>query len=861
MANPVKYVFCCVLSALLSIMMPAQDLPPLPKDPNITTGVLPNGISYYLAVNQVSKGLADFSLLQKGATDVERARTALASSPHFSTKTPCEFLSSKGIGYSEKGYVEVGPDATSFRFRDIPVFDEAAVDSTFMLIFDLARTWPGDQAIVVAGDIAPAKILEKIKVLSMTVASREKGEAPEPYKWEPSDTASFRFIPTPDSSAGFVTAMYEFPRTPQANMNTAQPVVSEMFAGEFGTILTNRLRKRLRDGKIPVSAINYVYSSSAAGSGNEHYTITLHTLGDSLKAVVKVLAATLSDLDSTGASFPEYKDAKDELLSNVVKTKVVSNGFYTDQCASSFLYGSSLASLSTKASIFLSKNMEDSRELALYNNFVSALLDKSRNLTLQCVGSNLGAEDGQDLKDAFDEAWAAQWDKPWPETYRVNYSDTLGLVQPSKKAKIKRTDTDLVSGGEVLTFSNGVKVILKKGGSKNELNYALMVRGGYSSVAGLGRGEGAFVSDMLLLDKVAGMSGEDFRKMLTANGISMNSSVSLSDLRVFGGAPSSKLTLLMKALVSLANSRETDPDAFHYYKRNEALSEIVKNDGLGGISNAVDSLMFPGYNYSSQKDINSLRDDLPQRAEVYFRSQFSRVDDGVLVLVGDFDPVYVKKLLCKFVGEFRTTGGSFAARPKIEYQTPRGTVTRIVDMDDLPNVYEPSVTVSMSAQVPFSTDKYIAGRIADIIFRKAIIMNLADAGMYVADEFTYDTYPQERMSLSFTCRPADMNGLPSGMDPAGAVDVLEKVRAAIRSVASKPVSAAELQAYKSLCSNSMESMLSSPENLVQIVLMRYSEGKDLVGKYKERIAGITAAQVAEVLTSFAEGRRAEYVVR
>ena len=215
----------------------------------------------------------------------------------------------------------------------------------------------------------------------------------------------------------------------------------------------------------------------------------------------------------------------------------------------------------------------------------------------------------------------------------------------------------------------------------------------------------------------------------------------------------------------------------------------------------------------------------------------------------------------KFVGEFRTTGGSFAARPKIEYQTPRGTVTRIVDMDGLPNVYEPSVTVSMSAQVPFSTDKYIAGRIAEIIFRKAIIMNLADAGMYVADEFTYDTYPQERMSLSFTCRPADMNGLPSGMDPAGAVDVLEKVRAAIRSVASKPVSAAELQAYKSLCSNSMESMLSSAENLVQIVLMRYSEGKDLVGKYKERIAGITAAQVAEVLTSFAEGRRAEYVVR
>ena len=856
-----KYVVFVILSALFSIMMPAQNLPPLPQAPNITVGSLPNGISYYLAVNTASKGLADFSLVQKGATDVESARTALASSPHYTTKTPCEYLASKGIGYSENGYVTVTPDATTFNFRDIPVFDEAAVDSTFMLVFDLARTWKAEQAIVVAGDIVPAKILEKIKVLSMTVGSREKGADPVPYKWEPSDTASFRFIPTPNSSSGLVTAMYEFPRTPAANMNTAQPVVSEMFARVFGTILQNRLGKRLKEGKIPVSGINYVYNSSSVSSGNEHYTITLHTLGDSLKSAVRVLAATLSDLDSTGASFPEYKDAKDELLSNVVKTKVLSNGFYTDQCSSAFLYGSSLASLSTKASIFLSKNMEDSRELSLYNNFVSALLDRSRNLTLQCVGSNLGAEDGRDLKEAFDEAWTAQWDKPWPETYRVNYSDTLGLAQGSNKVKIKRTDADPVSGGEVLTFSNGVKVVLKKSDVKGELSYALMVRGGYSTVASLGRGEGAFVSDMLLLDKVAGMTGDDFRKMLVANGITMTPSVSLSDIRICGGAPSSKITLLLKALVSLANSRETDPEAFRYYKRNEALAEILKNEGVGGISNVVDSLMFPGYNYSSQKDINSLKDDLPERAEAYFESRFSRVNDGVIVLIGDFDPVYVKKLLCRFVGDFRTMGDSFAARPKIEYRPVSGTVTRVVDMEDLPNVYERSVTMAMSAPVPFSTDKYIAGQIAGIVLRKAIIKNLADAGMYVTDSFSYDTYPQESLSLSYTCRPADTYGLPAGIVPASSAEVLDKVRAAVSAVSSKPVSPAELQAYKSLCSNSMESMLSSSENLVQMVLMRYSEGKDLIGKYKERIAGITAAQVGEVISSFADGRRVEYVVR
>ncbi len=861
MRDSVKYLLVSVLTALFSISVPAQNLPPLPKDPGITSGTLPNGISYYLAVNGASKGLADFSLVQKGADDVERARGALASSPHFSSKTPCEFLSSKGIGYSEKGYVSITPDASTFNFRDIPVFDEAAVDSTFMLVFDLARTWPADQAIIVTGDIVPAKILEKIKVLSLTVGPRQAAPAQAPYKWEPVDTASFRFIPTPDSSSGFVSAMYEFPRTPAANMNTSQPVVSEMFAREFGTILQNRLRKKLKDGKIPVADINYVYSSSAVSSGNEHYTVTVHTLGDSLKAVVKVLSATLSDLDTTGASFPEYKDAKDELLSEVVKTKVLPNTYYTDLCSSAFLYGSGLAPHSVKASIFLSKDMEASRELSLFNNFVSALLDRSRNLTLQCVGSYLGEEDGSDLKEAFDKAWTDEWERPWPENYRVNYSDTLGLAKPEKKVKIKRTDADPVSGGEILSFSNGVKVILKKGNSKKELSYALMVRGGYSSVPGLGRGEGAFVSDMLLLDKVAGMTGENFRKMLTANGISLNCEVSLSNLRVFGGAPVSKLNLLMKALLSLANSRETDPDAFRYYKRNEALSEIVKSDGVRGISTAIDSLMFPGYNYTSHKNINSLSDDLPDRAEVYFRNQFARVNDGVIVLVGDFDPASVKKLLCRYIGDFRTEGSSFAARPKIEYQPRNGTVTKVVEASSLPGVFESSVTVAMSAQVPFSTDRYIAGHIACLVLKKAMITNLADAGMYVTDSYVSDSYPQESMYMTFTCRPADVNGLPAGIDAADAVDVLEKVRSAIRSVSSKPLSPAGLQAYKSLYSNALESAISSDDYLVRIVLMRYSDGKDLISKYKERIAGITAAQVAEVIDSFANGRRAEYVVR
>ena len=59
-----------VLSALLlSITMPAQDIPSLPSDKAVTSGVLPNGMAYYLVSNKASLGRADFALVQKTGTD------------------------------------------------------------------------------------------------------------------------------------------------------------------------------------------------------------------------------------------------------------------------------------------------------------------------------------------------------------------------------------------------------------------------------------------------------------------------------------------------------------------------------------------------------------------------------------------------------------------------------------------------------------------------------------------------------------------------------------------------------------------------------------------------------------------------
>ena len=60
-----KQLFTLVAALLLSISVPAQNLPALPGDPAVKQGVLPNGMKYYLSSNPSSKGRADFALVQK----------------------------------------------------------------------------------------------------------------------------------------------------------------------------------------------------------------------------------------------------------------------------------------------------------------------------------------------------------------------------------------------------------------------------------------------------------------------------------------------------------------------------------------------------------------------------------------------------------------------------------------------------------------------------------------------------------------------------------------------------------------------------------------------------------------------------
>ena len=172
--------------SLLSDAIYGQDVAVLPSDPAVKSGVLPNGIRWYVASNTYIKGTADFALVQmtgdQTTTEVERvtavgiAQEALKSQPLLTAPSVQDYFIGKGCIPGPEGFVEVKSNATIFKFRDVNMkLSGSVLDSTLLVLMNVAgryyrsddpvlEKWyaPADQAIIVAGDVDANTVSEKL---------------------------------------------------------------------------------------------------------------------------------------------------------------------------------------------------------------------------------------------------------------------------------------------------------------------------------------------------------------------------------------------------------------------------------------------------------------------------------------------------------------------------------------------------------------------------------------------------------------------------------------------------------------------------------------------------------------------------
>ena len=835
-------VVLCVLSLVFSRMMPAQNLPALQQDGAISVGTLQNGITYYLVTNASMKGVADYALVRRGRADSLTTRKELSSLPHFNKTVPYHFLARKGIGCRPEGYISYEGAHTVFRFDEVPVTDAAAADTTLLMLFDLIAAQPFQHAIIIAGDINAAGIQSKMNVFQMMVPARTPAYEKPSYSWLPSDAMQTEFTRSETPSVGMEM---HFPRTADAQMNTIVPFIARMFATELGEIVQGRLTEPLSARNTPPRQVSFSYRGSDRSFGDDRLDFSVETVPDGQVPAALALSTTVSSLGKSGVGMAEYLSARQRVVAAFQQAP--DNDALVRKCISHYLYGADLATDATKVQYFTSRNITPDSELRLFNDYVTALLDSLSHATLHWSGD----------EDAFDPffdplAFALTWENVSGMDMRVGEwtvgaADTTSFGASRGKAKLKITAPEPVSGGELWTFSNGIRVIYKKMNTAGRMYYSMMVKSGYISVKDLQRGEGAFFSDMLGLYDVAGMSGRDFQRVLQANGVELEAKVGVLDTRLSGSAPANRLPLTMKALLSLVNERKLNPAAYASFR--SAMQACMQTDHLDG-------LMYPDYVYTDVRNPEALTDQLQERADGFFSNAFLRMNDGVLILVGDLPSNIVQKTLSAYLGGFRV-GRTTVARPAVPYKLRTGTTTYSMEGSSK------RITVAMAAQLPYTTEHYMAFRVACMALQRRLSGVLSEYGYSVSSTGQFRIAPQDVMEIIFTFEPVAEGGLPYGVMP-GSVQpgrALTAARKAIDAVLAAPTDAAALATGKTFLLNSYARSLADPAQFRDAVLLRYAWGKDVLTGYDARINAVSAEKVGVVYKALSEGFRIEYVIK
>ena len=866
-----RYIKLLILWMFATSIVQAQTIKTLPVDPAVKSGVLPNGITYYVAANPAMKSVADFALVQRtgaGTIDgtgrenlVPLSQSALTSIYRLSAPSVQEYFMNHGVVPEINGFANVTDNATIYRFGNV-MLDKSGVvmDSTLLVLMGMVekaariddpavKGWfvPSDHAIVVAGDVDPKVLIEKMKMLSYMIPSQKSLPRKE-YEWVECEEMRVNKLAHSKQGLFTLTAQWRLQRTPLKFMNTVQPAISERFMTELGIIASERIKLSLQAQGIPYADMSFRYMNGTESLSDELFRMSVTVSEDDMTKAISAMSSTFSDLDASDAKGFEVKRAgliyKNSLRAGLKNLE--SNKDYVDRCISAFMYNSPLTSRKDMVAFHNSRDLPEADELKIFNAIISASLDSSRNLTLEYSTSDKNITD-EYVKDVFLSSWRGAG------SHLHNVNLYVPVAPVGEPIKVKSSKKEPMSGGNIWTLSNGFKVALKPLSSDGKVYYSLALNGGYANIKDLVSGEGGYMSEILKLSKISGVSWEAFLNQLRMNGVTMDLKVNLSQFVLKGVAPYDKLDYLIKALLSVMNETEVDAEAVDYYRECELLRKRYMQGSLQERISYIDSAICPDYRYSAVRDAEGLSEGFVGKAQVLVSELSKKMNDGMLILVGDIDEKALKQSLTANACGFKTDDRTFA-RPLVSYQPISGTIMRTAVGD------ANSVDMVLSAPMSLTADNYYVAAIASMALKNELIRSVSRTGMSLNIKHNCRKDPQERFNMMISLHEASIDGFAPGTAVKNPLVALNAVRNALADPKTLNITKEELDAYKALIKKDIATKKNNPEYWLQAISMRYLDGKDFTTGCDAKIDAVTVDKVRALLESLIKGTKVEYII-
>ena len=140
-----KKIILLTLAAFAACSAMAQ-MQPIPADPELRTGKLENGMTYYIRHNEKPKGQADFYIIHNvGAIQEEDSQQGLAhflehmafnGTKNLPGKQMIEYLETVGVKFGANLNAGTSWDQTVYNISDVPTSRQGIIDSALLILHD-----------------------------------------------------------------------------------------------------------------------------------------------------------------------------------------------------------------------------------------------------------------------------------------------------------------------------------------------------------------------------------------------------------------------------------------------------------------------------------------------------------------------------------------------------------------------------------------------------------------------------------------------------------------------------------------------------------------------------------------------------
>ena len=696
--------------------------------------------------------------------------------------------------------------------RNVMLSSEVAVDSMLLNIMRrvAADGITADCAVIVSGDIDAKAVMTKLKYMSLMVDSSDSSPIPD-HVWDGDRGLSMSVENDAASGLSTVRCHWQLPGFARAKRPTTHYAIYEKAAWELGELACVWVKRALGRENIPYANVSFAHDDALDHYSRESFSIEVTVARDDVEKASASLLSVLSALDRGGAGESDVILAESEFLGRLEQSAsraVMTNEEYTQMCRNAFLYGTALTSDKERLAFFRSKDLAGSSKRKIFAGITSAMIEMA------------GPSDSMQV-----------------HSIDIMLSDTLRMQGPSEvKTKIRTARKDAFSGGTLWTFANGFKVLYRKMPSTGmRLYYSLSMNGGYGNVEGLERGEGAYMSDYLDHCWIAGMKSSYFKDLLQLSGMTMSTKVGLFHTMISGHVEDRNVRLLMGSLLAVANECRPDSSQTDYFARCEALRLGMK--GQADIKTAIDALMCPGYRYTSFKTDGGVRKGTFAKAQALFDSMTAKMNDGMLVIVGDMDETELKKMLQLYVGNFKVRNVA-SRRPSLEYHPVSGWSSYNVEGE------EDAATVVITAPLVMTASNHFAVDLAALMLERRLDDVFGPTGRRVKLSLSRNIYPDERfsimVSISGQCGKEDIDRLHQTLEGFEFTD-------------------AELKSCKEYLKNLYAQQAKDPQYWLRVMQLRHLEGKDFTTGASAKIDAVTAQMLDGVFAAMGKGAGIEYI--